>query len=252
MTTEEFSTEFDVLARSYMTRYQFGSGVDSDGPNFDEYEKSVFLTEAQKQLVTSLYTGKNPYRESFEFTEETRRYLESLVRTKVYTTEEASDDSSLLSKALSVNSVFFSLPKDLAFITLEQVVFDDESLGCLNGKTATVQPVTHDQYGKLRKNPFRGSSKNKVLRIDTGEGYVELISDYKIGSYTLKYLSKPEPIILTELENLTIDGFSEVTDCKLNPMVHSMILDMAVRMALEHSSIIRNDNAQRQNARGNV
>ena len=48
---------------------------------FDEYEKSVFLTKAQEELVISIYDGKNLSGESFENTEEARRSLSSLVKT---------------------------------------------------------------------------------------------------------------------------------------------------------------------------
>ena len=40
MTTEEFSNEFDVLLNSYS----------SGGVEFNEYEKSIFLTKAQEDL----------------------------------------------------------------------------------------------------------------------------------------------------------------------------------------------------------
>lgn len=76
MTTEEFSNEFDVLLNSYS----------SGGVEFNEYEKSIFLTKAQEDLLVELYNGKNPFRESFEETEEIRRYLSNLVKT--YTTTE--------------------------------------------------------------------------------------------------------------------------------------------------------------------
>jgi hypothetical protein len=50
----------------------------------DEYEKSLFLTQAQEEIVINLYNGKNPYGDSFESTEELRRYLDELVKTKSY------------------------------------------------------------------------------------------------------------------------------------------------------------------------
>ena len=42
MTNEEFSNEFDVL---------YNSITSNQAPGLDEYEKSVFLTKAQSQLV---------------------------------------------------------------------------------------------------------------------------------------------------------------------------------------------------------
>jgi hypothetical protein len=44
MTTKEFSTEFDTLAGSYLATLP--SNLPSTILEFDEYEKSVFLTQA--------------------------------------------------------------------------------------------------------------------------------------------------------------------------------------------------------------
>ena len=56
MTNEEFSNEFDNLVNSNSIIKPFG--VDSTPLEFDEYEKSVFLTKAQEEIVEGLYTGK--------------------------------------------------------------------------------------------------------------------------------------------------------------------------------------------------
>ena len=75
MTTEEFSNEFDILLNSYDTQEL---GKVQGKLEFDEYEKSVFLTKAQEELVISIYDGKNLSGESFENTEEARRSLSSI------------------------------------------------------------------------------------------------------------------------------------------------------------------------------
>ena len=79
MTNEEFSNEFDTLLNSYSTIEAFGKIPSTI--ELDEYEKSVFLTNAQEELVISIYDGKNLSGESFENTEEARRSLSSLVKT---------------------------------------------------------------------------------------------------------------------------------------------------------------------------
>ena len=55
MTNEEFSNEFDNLVNKNIAK---PFGVDSTPLEFDEYEKSVFLTKAQEEIVEGLYTGK--------------------------------------------------------------------------------------------------------------------------------------------------------------------------------------------------
>ena len=233
MTIQEFSSTFDTLLNSYNTQAQFGEQTSNREIVLDEYEKSIYLTKAQEEVVINLYNGKNPYGDSFESTEEMRRYLESLVKTKVYSTEEQVSGT-----GVSNNSVFYKLPNDIAFITMEQVTYNDESLGCYNGSTATVYPVTQDEYSRIKSNPFRGPTKYKVVRLDSGENTVELVSKYKIEGYLLRYLSKPKPIILETLPNdLTIEGVSEKTECTLHPILHDTILERAVQIALQAKGI---------------
>lgn len=233
MTIQEFSNTFDTLLNSYNTQAQFGEQTSNREIVLDEYEKSIYLTKAQEEVVINLYNGKNPYGDSFESTEEMRRYLESLVKTKVYSTTEQVSGT-----GVSDNSVFYKLPNDIAFITMEQVTYNDESLGCYNGSTATVYPVTQDEYSRIKNNPFRGPTKYKVVRLDSGENAVELVSKYKIEKYLLRYLSKPKPIILEALPNgLTIEGVSEKTECTLHPILHDTILERAVQIALQAKGI---------------
>lgn len=229
MTNKEFSDAFDTLLNSFDTQAAFGDQSSKRELVLDEYEKSVYLTKAQEEVVINLYNGRNSYNSSFETTEEMRRYLDSLVKTKVYSEEETVER-----EKTAPTSIFYELPDDIAFITMEQITYGDEELGCYNGNTANVYPVTQDEYSKVKNNPFRGPTKYKAIRLDCGENTVELISKYKINKYLLKYLSKPEPIILETLPNeLSINGKTEQTECKLNSVLHNTILDRAVQLAYQ-------------------
>ena len=233
MDVKEFSDAFDTLLNSHSFRAQSGDTSFPRDIVLDEYEKSLFLTKAQEEIVINLYNGKNPFGDSFESTEEIRRYLDSLVKTKTYSTTDEIEGT-----GVSSNSVFFKLPTDLAFITLEQITYDDDSLGCANGTKANVYPVTQDEYDRVKDNPFRGPTRYKALRLDYGDGTVEIIPKYTIGGYYIKYMVKPSPIILKNLpDDLTINGESTKSECKLNPILHNTILDRAVVMALTSKSV---------------
>jgi hypothetical protein len=224
MTNLEFSNEFDTLLSSYLQQQNLGI---QDSTAFDEYEKSVFLTKAQESIVVELYNGKNPYNDSFEKTEELRRYLEKLVITDIITDKESGYNG------LSDSSVFYKLPDKLWFITYESVVLNDTSLGCLNGERVIVIPVTQDDYWRISRNPFREANKNKVLRLDISDNIVELISKYNISSYLVRYIERPEPIILQTLnDGLSINNVSKETECKLNSALHRGILEKAVKLAV--------------------
>ena len=225
MTTEEFSNEFDTLLNSYSTIEAFGKTPNTI--ELDEYEKSVFLTNAQEEIVIDLYNGKNPFMDSFEKTEEIRRYLSDLIRTYTTSTKEKGYTG------LSNKSVFFKLPDDLWFITYESVNLKDTELGCIDGKGILVMPITQDEYHRIKRNPFRGSNERRALRLDLSEKVVEIVSKYSIDTYLVRYLARPRPIILSKLpDNLSINGVNDKTECELNPVIHRAILERAVKRAI--------------------
>ena len=227
MTTEEFSNEFDTLLNSYSVIDRFGKEGNLLTIELDEYEKSVFLTKSQEEIVIDLYSGKNSFGDSFERTEEIRRYLSDLIKTYI-TTDKKSGYTGLYK-----SSVFFELPDDLWFITYEAVNLKDVGLGCISGENISVIPITQDEYHRIKKNPFRGTNERRALRLDLNNKVVEIISKYNIERYLVRYLSRPTPIILTNLtDNLSINGVSVKTECKLNPVVHRAILEKAVKLAI--------------------
>ena len=227
MTNQEFSNEFDVLIQSYSSQVNPSY---TDNLTFTEYEKSVFLTRAQEELIISLYSGKNISGDSFEKTEEMRRYLNSLVKTKKLNQIQSED-------AITKYSIFYKLEEDVWFITFESVEFQSNDK-CIDNKIVQVTPTQQDQIHRLRNNPFRGPSDNRVLRLDAGKDIIELVSKYQIKNYTIRYLSRPLPIILEELfDGLVINGYNEKMECQLNPVFHKAILDKAVQMALMSKSI---------------
>ena len=62
---------------------------------------------------------------------------------------------------------------------------------------------------------------------------IKLISKYNIGSYTIRYIERLKPIILAQLpDGLSLDGESDVTDCKLDELLHDSILKRAVELAI--------------------
>ena len=227
MTTEEFSNEFDTLLNSYSVIDKFSKEENPSTIELDEYEKSVFLTKAQEEIIIDLYNGKNPLGDSFEKTEEVRRYLSDLIKTYI-TTEKKTGYV-----GLSKTSIFFELPEDLWFITYESASLEDSRLGCMNGKEISVIPISQDDYFRISSNPFRGSNKRRALRLDNSNGIVEIVSEYNIDRYLVRYIARPDPIILTDLpDSLSINKLSKKTECKLNPVIHRAILEKAVKLAI--------------------
>ena len=243
MTREDFSNYFDTQLNSYAQTALYGNDVSKADLRVDEYEKSLFLTRAQEEVVLSLYSGKNPYNESFESTEEMRRYLSSLVKTDELNAITTSNGSPL---GIDSKSKFFTLPEDLWFITYESASVSDPK--CEGMSTLDVYPVRQDEYHKIKRNPFRGSNYRRALRLDLSDGIVEIVSKYNVSKYYIRYLRKLNPIILTDLsDGLDIEGISEATDCELPDILHQRILDRAVILALQSKGISANTGQRRDN-----
>lgn len=218
MNNAEFSKEFDILYNNIMS---------NAAPGLDEYEKSVFLTNAQEEFVKDLYNGTGPT--SFEKDEEARGFLGELIDT--FETNE----KLVGHLGLSRNSMFFQIPEEVWYITYESAVLKDERLGCANGTEAIIVPVSQDNFYKIQRNPFRGPTEGRALRLDNSDNIIELVSDYNIDKYLIRYVKRPRPIILVDLneidEGLTINGLSEASECELNPVTHRPILERAVMLA---------------------
>lgn len=221
MSPKEFSDNFDVLFNSYAVNAGFG--VNNTPYELDEYEKSVLLTAAQNAVVIGLYDG-TLNGDSLEKTEELRRCLDALIKT-CNPTEVAKENN------ISDKSQLFKLPEDLWFITYESANLVNAPY-CEGNTEIGVIPMKQDEWYRSKDNPFRMPNKRKAVRLDAGDRLVELISAYPIERYVVRYIRKPNPIVLIDLEEgLFIDGFNKVTECELSTVVHDIILEKAVQLA---------------------
>ena len=241
MSRDEFSNQFDILVSSYRRFRNFDDKEPFDTIEFDEYEKSLYLTKSQEELVRSLYTGRNSSLQSFEETEELRRYLSELV---VEAELEPITNISGNPIGIESKSKFFTLPPDLWFITYESVHLEKGK--CDSHSSMQVVPVRQDEYHKIKKNPFRGPNDRRALRLDLSEGVVEIVCKYEVDSYYIRYIKRLRPIVLEDLPNgLTINDENEATDCEVHEGLHQRILEFAVEMALRSKGIYSNNNNNR-------
>ena len=222
MTTTEFNDEFDI---------HYNSIAGQSAPNIDLYEKSVYLTKAQLELVKNYYDpSSNAKNTGFEATEKRRVDLKELKRRTEVTTFVESTYGKLA-----------FLPSELYLITREDAIISSESF-CNGKKLVDVKPVTTDEFNVQRRNPFKKPDRSVVWRLDHASintnNTVELVSEYPLDKYIVDYIMYPTPIILTDLEeafpgdHLTIDGHTAKTECILNQGIHREIIDRAVELAL--------------------
>ena len=228
MNVQEFSNSFDTLLQPYIAKESFS---EQNNLAFDEYEKSIFLTKAQEQIVLELY-------QELEQSEEVRKYLSNLIKTDNYV-PVGEQDETLINN--NFKSYKVEISNDILFMIYEQCTLSDEN-NCINNKIVSVVPTIHDDLDKVLKNPFKSPNNRRVIRLDF-DNKIELISKYNISNYKVRYLKKPNPIILVALEdNLSINnGDTEVSDGETNPILHERIVQRAVQLAVQ--SKVKSNNA---------
>ena len=226
MDVQELSSLFDTLLQPYIAKDNFG---EQNTLAFDEYEKSIFLTKAQEQIVLELY-------QELEQSEENRKYLSNLIKTGNYVPIGEQDET-------LINNTFKSykveIEDSVLFMIYEQCTLSDEN-NCVNGRIVSVVSTIHDDLDKVLKNPFKSPNSRKVIRLDF-DNKIELISKYNISNYKVRYLKKPNPIILVTLEDLNIDKKQEVSNGETNPILHERIVQRAVQLAVQ--SKVKSNNA---------
>nr|UVM90833.1 MAG: hypothetical protein [Bacteriophage sp.] len=228
MNIQEFSNSFDTLLQPYIAKESFS---EQNNLAFDEYEKSIFLTKAQEQIVLELY-------QELEQSEEVRKYLSNLIKTDNYV-PVGEQDETLINN--NFKSYKVDISNDILFMIYEQCTLSDKN-NCIDNKIVSVVPTIHDDLDKVLKNPFKSPNSRKVIRLDF-DNKIELISKYNISNYKVRYLKKPNPIILVALEdNLSINnGDTKVSNGETNPILHERIVQRAVQLAVQ--SKVKSNNA---------
>lgn len=231
MTAAEFKNEFNIAYNNIM------SGAAAP---LDDYEISVFLTKAQEEIVLSLYSGRPSGILQIEQQEETRRYLNDLIKREKITIT--------LDPNIKYNGfdIYVALrPSSLWFILNEKVTNDITS-GCYKGNDMIVVPLRLDDIDRITKNPFKRPNNKKAYRLDITDTVnpheIEILTSVPIKDYTVVYLKKPSPIIVSLLTSLTIDGLSAAsTTFDLPTSLHRKIVIRAAEIA---KSMYQGDLAQ--------
>lgn len=228
MTVEELYSEFNLF---------YNNIASNQAPGLDNYEISVYLTKAQETLVDALYL-------EFEHSENTRRKLANLVKTKKLSAIITTSDNMLYPEYTTV----YSEPSDCRNIVNEQLRMAKNADKCIRGKVIDLQPVLHDEVDSIIENPFRFNYK-RGLRLDASynnQKVIEILTkDKHIDYYQIRYIQNPLPIILTNSLNsnlpedagMQINGvifsYNNSSNGSLIPELHRQLIEYAAKMAYQ-------------------
>lgn len=217
MTHTEFSNEFDVLYNNIMS---------NAAPGLNEYEKSVFLTKAQEEIVKNYFNPKgNKYGEGMDDSPKRQIDFSELIKVAQGTLGGSSITFDSRAKV-------YNLPADL-FIIINEAV--DTNTG-----TKQIIPISYSEYTRLMSKPYKEPLKYQAWRIISTSSTnisAEIIvnSNETISRYLIRYIRRPAPIITANLASeygdVTINGVGNISECELNPIIHEEILQRAVELA---------------------
>ena len=267
MTTKEFSDTFDTLLNSYNTPAQFGEQASRREIVLDEYEKSVLLTQAQDIIVKSYFDGSlNQAGQGMDDSPRRQIDFSSLIRVAELEPAEFDDDEKI--PTFDDRGIIYKMPKrceacgttDVLFILNEKLtqVFSRSTSGgeseIIRKKDFVIVPISYTEYDRKMSKPYAQPLKkqawrlfqNKAIgfdinselipRFNVTEGVIDGDTSNPINStfiYKIRYIRRPQPIILVDLPNdLEIDGMSTESNCELNPILHTDILNKAIELAI--------------------
>lgn len=295
MTNREFSNEFDVL---------YNNITSNQAPGLDEYEKSVFLTKAQDEVIKAYYNPRlNKTQEGFD--DNGKRQIDFSMITKsdtyrdVVYIQASSNSEAQFKEPVKISqkdlNTFISSDKWVSVDRIDSIsvpsgcilnnfvlvdrddnlpdtpvgivtpfkdsIFDNrentkavelkkdilipinEYVIVTRGEDKqkvrlTVIPINYNEYNRLMSKPYKRPLKFNAWRLldnsDT-RNRAELIigPNDTITQYTVRYVKRPNPIVLSNLEDgLSLgDNISEETPCELDPILHPEILQRAVELA---------------------
>lgn len=283
MSVEEMDNMFDVL---------YNNITSNQAPGLNAYEKSVFLTKGQDEILKNYFNPKskgNNTQEGFDgsvkrqvdfsmlttvATTSATSYTYSLVTGKtdrdgkpVYSRTEATAPKSTYSYTeaydsdgnvlkdekdnvlyirnegtdvsdfgtplfdMRENTKSVTLPSKLMYAINEMVEVTRNDKKIL----LQVVPVKFNEYSRLMCKPYKRPLKYQAWRLTNND--VVNKADIVVGpsdtlaKYTIRYVRRPNPIIVSNLDGLTIEGKSTATECELDPILHEEILQRAVELA---------------------
>lgn len=151
MTIQEFSTEFDVL---------YNNVTSNQAPGLNEYEKSVFLTKAQSQLVNEYFNSRTDgFGGGFDGSQKRQYDFSGLVRVErlfdINTFKERIDATEKLDRRSKV----FLFPQNY-FLAVNEILSDEKW-------QYSVIPLSYVEYQRLMLKPYNFPVKRAAWRILT-------------------------------------------------------------------------------------
>ena len=140
---QELSDQFDVL---------YNNITSNQAPGLNEYEKSVFLTKAQEEIIKNYFNAKsNLKQDGFDDSPKRQADFATLIK--------STSPSSAGVGTFDIRAKAYRLPDDIFLCLNEQ--FTDGNI------PLTVVPISYEEYDRLMAKPYKYPPKYQVWRLIT-------------------------------------------------------------------------------------
>lgn len=169
MTTQELSNQFDILYNN----------ASNSAPGLDEYEKSVILTKAEKDLVRDYFNSRTVKTgEGFDDSQKRQYDFSTLLRTvKLELKSLLLIDFNGYQKDFNIfdnRSLIYVAPPDF-FLSINESIVDN------NNRRYSVLPISYSEYNRLMLKPYGYPLKRQAWRIISD-------SSSTLGEYSCTYV----------------------------------------------------------------
>lgn len=265
--------QFDLLWNNIMS---------NQAPGLNELEKSMFITKAENELTLAWFNSvvlNNNVSEGFDASAIRQMNFSSLMRSQIILDNSLSGSSNYAYSPTDRRALIYAMPEDLFLVVSEQVFlytlksgtsYTGEELKKIseNDEPSAVRqviPVSFSEYTRLMSKPYKEPLKRQAWRIvaakqsaDDTDLYAEIIlngsdrASNTLKAYSIRYVMKPEPVILTNLkeeygDDVSIEGVQTKQTCRLHETTHELILQRAVALA-QAAWMINNASQQQQSS----
>lgn len=142
MTVNEFSNQFDLL---------YNNITSNQAPGLNEYEKSIFLTKAQDEIVKNYFEANsqgNTIKKGFDDTAIRQMDFSDLISCKDY------EDGIMGESIVDPRAIIYDIPKnDNVYIVINESLHLMGDNGIVKGIRQIV-PITYLDYSRLMSKPF--------------------------------------------------------------------------------------------------
>lgn len=199
MTKQEWINQFNLLYNNIMS---------NQAPGLDEYEMSVFSTKAQDEILKAYFNPRlNKTQEGYDANGKRQIDFSMITRIKKYT----SFSNAEFAPQSTAKKVILDKDDDIMIVINEMVTVSRTTGTTKVNKTYPVSPIPFAIFTQQISKPYFYPPHNQAWRLlynSDSENCFELIvgANEQITDYKIRYVKKPYPIILYDLEDESING----------------------------------------------